>query len=165
MMTGAFAGRNVGKTFPVVTAVAKIIDAKGKAYAAIAHEALLNSNLAQVESLLSVHQSLRNVNNGIDDRATSERHINGNPGKQAARFGSTILPFHFDGTKCFFEVLPISDCKLKMLPTIILTDGHIPYEPILCLHSIRQMKFSTTTTVDKMEFQRRYRILQDGNIV
>ena len=143
-MTGAFAGRNVGETFPVVTAVAKIIDAEGKAYAAIAHEALLDSNPAQVESLLSVHQSLRNVNNGIDDRATSERDINGNPGKQAARFGSTVLPFHFDGTKCFFEVLPISDRELKTLPSITLTDGQVPYEPIIRLHSVRRTQSLST---------------------
>ena len=103
MMTGAFAGRNVGEVFPVVTAVAKIVGADGRAYAAVAHEALLDTNPAQVESLLSVHQSLRNVNNGTDDRSTLERDIHGNPGKQAARFGRIVIPFHFDGTKCFLK--------------------------------------------------------------
>lgn len=57
MMTGAFAGRNVGQVFPVVSAVAKIIGEDGKADAAYAHEDLLDSNPNQKESLLSVHQS------------------------------------------------------------------------------------------------------------
>jgi hypothetical protein len=84
MMTGAFAGRNVGESFPVVSAVAKLVGADGIAYAATVHEALYDSNPLQVESLLSVHQALRDTNNGIDDRAMCERDIDGNPGKQAA---------------------------------------------------------------------------------
>jgi hypothetical protein len=72
-MTSAFAGKNVGETFPVVSAVAKIIDEDGKAYAAIAHEAALHDpNPAQKESLLSVHQSLQDLKNGMDDRARCE---------------------------------------------------------------------------------------------
>ena len=59
MMTGAFAGRNVGELFPVVSAVAKVVGEDGKEYAAYAHEALYDSNPAQKESLLSVHQSYR----------------------------------------------------------------------------------------------------------
>ena len=59
MMTGAFAGRNVGEVFPVVSAVAKIVCEDGTAYAAYAHEALFDSNPAQKESLLSVHQFVR----------------------------------------------------------------------------------------------------------
>ena len=69
MMTGAFAGRSIGEVFPVVSAVAKLICEDGNAFAAYVHEALYDSNEAQRESLLSVHQSLRNKNNGIDDRA------------------------------------------------------------------------------------------------
>ena len=53
MMTGAFAGRNVGERFPIVSGAVKLIDETGKAYAAIAHEALYDDNHAQVESLLS----------------------------------------------------------------------------------------------------------------
>ncbi len=34
MMTGAFAGQNVGEVFPVVAVVAKLIGEDGKAYAA-----------------------------------------------------------------------------------------------------------------------------------
>ena len=89
MMTGAFAGRNVGEYFPVVSAVSKVVGEDGKAYAAYAHEALYDSNPAQKESLLSVHQSLRDQRNGIDDRARCERDLHGNPGLQAARFGDT----------------------------------------------------------------------------
>ena len=136
-MTGAFAGRNVGESFPVVSAVAKLVGADGIEYAATAHEALYDSNPMQVESLLSVHQALRNPRNGIDDRATCERDLNGNPGKQAARFDDVVIPFHFDGTKCFFEVLPITDRELRTLRGVTLTDGRVPYEPILRLHSRR----------------------------
>lgn len=58
-MIGAFAGRNVGETFPVVSAEAKImIGEDGKAYAAITHESLYDASPAQTELLLSVHQSL-----------------------------------------------------------------------------------------------------------
>ena len=67
MMTGAFAGHNVGEVFPAISAIAKLVCEDGKAYAAIAHEALLDTNPAQTESLLSVHQSLRDQRNGIDD--------------------------------------------------------------------------------------------------
>jgi hypothetical protein len=138
MMTGAFAGRSVGEVLPVVSAVAKLICEDGRAYAAYVHEALYDSNEAQRESLLSVHQSLRNTDNGIDDRARCECDLNGNPGRQMARFGQTKMPFFFDGTKCFFEVQPITDPReLDALPVVTLTDGHIPYEPFTRLHSRR----------------------------
>ena len=69
-MTGAFAGRNVGESFPSVSAVAELQCEDGKEFAAYAHEALFDSNPAQTESLLSsVHQLLRDTRNGIDDRA------------------------------------------------------------------------------------------------
>jgi hypothetical protein len=48
-------------------------------YAAIAHEALYDDNHAQVESLLSIHQSLANPKNGIDDRARCKCDIDGRP--------------------------------------------------------------------------------------
>ena len=77
LMTGAFAGRNVGKVFPVVSVVAKLRGEDGKFYAAYAHEALYDSNPAQTESLLSVHQSLWDTRNGVDDCALCERDIDG----------------------------------------------------------------------------------------
>lgn len=76
MTAGAFAGRNVGEVFPVISAVAKLVCEDGTAYAAYAHEVLLDLNPAQKESLLSVHQSLRDQRNGIDDRARCERDVN-----------------------------------------------------------------------------------------
>lgn len=103
MMTGAFAGRNVGEAFPVVSAVAKIVCEDGKAYAAYAHEALFDSNPAQRELLLSVHQSLRDQRNGIDDRARCERGVDGNPGLQMARFGCN---------KCHFSLM-VRNVSLK----------------------------------------------------
>lgn len=92
-MTGAFAGRNVGEVFPVVSAVDKLVCEDGRAYAAYVHEALYDSNDEQKESLLSVHQSLRDTRNGIDDRARCERDVNGAPGRQMARFGQVEMPF------------------------------------------------------------------------
>ncbi len=100
VMTGAFAGRSIGEVFPVVSAVAKLVCEDGRAYAAYVHEALYDSNEVQLESPLSVHQSLRNTNNGIDDRARCERDLNGSPGQQMARFGQVQMPFFFDGTRC-----------------------------------------------------------------
>ena len=150
MMTGAFAGRNVGEVFPVVSAVAMLVCEDGKAYAAYAHEALLDSNPAQKESLLSVHRSLRNPHNGIDDRARCERNVHGNSGMQMARFDDKRLPFFFDGTKCFFEVRPITEAEKRKLPKIVLTDGSIPYDPMARLHSRRRPKVE----INKMEWKR-----------
>jgi hypothetical protein len=138
MMTGAFAGRNVGERFPIVSGAVKLIDETGKAYAAIAHEALYDDNCAQVESLLSIHQSLANPKNGIDDRARCERDIDGRPGRQKARFGNMEVSFLFDGSKCFFELRPISEEELRTLPTLYLTsEGDSPYKPTLRTHSCR----------------------------
>jgi hypothetical protein len=148
MMTGAFAGRNMGEVFPVVSAVAKIVCEDGKAYAAYAHEALFDSNPAQRESLLSVHQSLRDQRNGIDDRARCERGVDGNPGLQMARFGRHKLPFYFDGTKCFFEVHWITEAEEQTLPKIQLTDGDRPYEPMDRLHSRRRPVASVTDSFE-----------------
>jgi hypothetical protein len=91
MMTGAFAGRNVGESFPVVSAVAKLIGADGVPYPATAHEALYDANPLQIESLLSVHQALRNPRNGIDDQATCERDLGGILANK--RHDSTMLLF------------------------------------------------------------------------
>jgi hypothetical protein len=136
MMTGAFAGRNVGERFPIVSGAVKLIDETGKAYAAIAHEALYDDNHAQVELLLSIHQSLANPKNGIDDRAQCECDIDGRPGRQKARFGNTEVSFLFDGSKCFFELRPISEEELLTLPTLYLTsEGDSPYKPTLRTHS------------------------------
>lgn len=138
VMSGAFAGRSAGETFPVVSAVAKLVCEDGKSYAALVHEALLDTNPAQVESLLSVHQSLRVPHNGIDDRARCERDVSGKPGLQCARFGSHTLPFFFDGTKCFYAVYRISEEEVKTLPRVTITDGSVPYEPLARIHSRRR---------------------------
>ena len=98
-MIGAFAGRNVGQSFPVVSAECKLMDENGISYIAIVHEALYDESAEQVESLLSVHQCLRMQCNGIDDRSRSENNIHGNPGTQCARFTDILVRFYFDGTK------------------------------------------------------------------
>jgi hypothetical protein len=56
LMTGDFAGQNVGEKFPVVIGAAKLRDENGNVYAAIANEALYDDNKAQVDSLC-VHSS------------------------------------------------------------------------------------------------------------
>ncbi|KAI2505565.1 hypothetical protein MHU86_8901 [Fragilaria crotonensis] len=100
---------------------------------------LYDSNPAQTESLLSVHQSLRDTRNGIDDRARCERDIAGKPGLQMARFRDVKMPFFFDGTKCFFEVFRITESELRRLPKVTITDGSVPYEPFARLHSRRRV--------------------------
>ncbi len=138
VMSGAFAGRSLGESFPVVSAVAKLVCEDGSSYAAYVREALLDSNSEQVESLLSVHQSLRLPGNGIDDRARCKNDVNGRPGLQCAKFGDHTLSFYFDGTKCFFEVHGISEEERRNLPRVILTDGSVPYDPTDRLHSRRR---------------------------
>ena len=44
-MIGAFAGRNVGQSFPVVSAECKLTDENGTSYVAVVHEALYDENL------------------------------------------------------------------------------------------------------------------------
>ncbi|KAI2513606.1 hypothetical protein MHU86_746 [Fragilaria crotonensis] len=155
-MTGAFAGRNQGESFPVVSAVARLVAEDGKEYAAYVHEALFDSNPAQKESLLSVHQSLRDTRNGINDRARCEMDVHGRPGMQMARFGSTIVPFFFDGTKCFYEIHSISDDELNRLPKVTLTDGSVPYEPHARLNSRRRH-----TQPDLLDWKRRLGFIPD----
>jgi len=121
IMTGAFAGRNVGERFPVVHAACKVCLADGSTFALIANHALYDSNPAQVESLLSVHQSLQCQANRIDDRGKCERDIHGQPGTQQAIFGNHVLPFYFDGTKCFFIIESLSPEEYDSLPHVILT--------------------------------------------
>ena len=130
VMAGAFAGCGSGHTLPVVSAIAKVLDENGRAYATIAHEVLYDANPNQVKSLLSLHQSLANPSNGIDDRARCEHDIDGHPGRQLARFNDKELPFHFDGRKCFFEVAPISQEEIDTLPKVYLnTQENVPFEP------------------------------------
>jgi hypothetical protein len=41
MMTGAFAGRNVGEVFPVVTAIAKLVGEDGIPHIVVAHRSVV----------------------------------------------------------------------------------------------------------------------------
>ncbi len=97
----------------------------GTAYAAYAHEALLDSNPAQKESLLSVHQSLTDQGNGIDDRARCERDVHDNPDLQMAQFGTSKVPFYFDGTKCFYAVHRISDAEVEWKKKLGFAPDHV----------------------------------------
>jgi hypothetical protein len=70
-----------------------------------------------VESLLSIHQSLVNPKNGIDDQAWCERDIDGRPGRQKASFGNTEVSFLFDGSNFFLSYVQYQkrSCKLCQL--------------------------------------------------
>jgi len=113
----------------VVHAACKAVLKDGSAFVLIANEALYNSNEAQVESLLSVHQSLQLQANCIDDCGHCECDIHGKPGTQQAIFGSHVLPFYFDGSKCFFAIEPLSSEEFQELPHVILTPSSSPYVP------------------------------------
>lgn len=129
-MTGAFAGRNAGIVFPVVSATCKVIDRDGNNYAAEIHEALYDDSPLQRESLLAVHQALMNKSIGIDDRSLGERDIFGRPGHQASKFQGHLLPFHFDGVKCFYEIVPISSEEMRTLPRILLSSpANLKFNP------------------------------------
>ncbi len=82
LMTGVFAGLNIGEKFPVIIGMAKLWDENGNVYAAIVNEVLYDDNKAQVESLLSVHQGLANPQNRIDHCAHCEHDVSGKPGWQ-----------------------------------------------------------------------------------
>lgn len=100
-MTGAVACRNVGKVFPVVSAVAKIVCKDGIAFATHVDEALLDSNPAKTESpLSSLHQPLCSTKNGIDDHARRELDVHGRPGMPPAHFGDSRILLFFDCTLC-----------------------------------------------------------------
>jgi hypothetical protein len=109
LMTGAFAGQNVGEKFLVVIGAAKLRDENGNVYAAIANEALYDDNKAQVKSILSTHQALANPQNGIDDRARCEHDVDGKPGRQKE------VSFFFNGSKCFFEISTITQDEMDTL--------------------------------------------------
>ena len=79
-MSGAFAGQNPGYELPVVSAVAKLVDENGQADMVIAHEVLYDASPHQVESLLSVHQSLMCGKNGIDNHACCNRILSKSKG-------------------------------------------------------------------------------------
>ena len=130
IMTSPLAGRSQGQSFPVVHAVAKLKDRFGNEYCAHSYESLFDATPGQNESLLSVHQALRMKGNAIDDRSPEElRDTEGNAGTLSSRFGKEVLHFHYDGSKCFYEVLPISFQEMDKLPQVVLTDGTRPYEP------------------------------------
>lgn len=117
-LLGPLAGRHVGSVFPLVTAIAKLVDEQGQSYCAKVHQAMYDSNPQQTESLISIHQALRIPGNAIDDRSTDERDIRGNPGTQSSRLGQHILPFFFDGSKCYYKLFPITDAEASTLPSV-----------------------------------------------
>ena len=136
-MNGSFAGCGSGYLLPVISAAAKVIDEQGQVYAAITHDVLYDDNPHQVESLLSTHQLLSNPNNAIDDWAQCEKDIKGHLGTQSARFNDKNLSFQFDGQKCFFEIVAISEEELQSLPRVYInSQDTTPFEPSVCTNTI-----------------------------
>ena len=127
-MTGAFAGRNVGERFEVVSAVAKLTDRTGASFMVYIHEALFDPNPAQVESLLAVHQALRRPSVRIDDRSIFERDVRGLPGTQKSVIDQRDVAFYFDGAKCFYELSHLTEADKATLPKITLSSD-TPYDP------------------------------------
>lgn len=130
-MSGAFSGRSCAIRFPVVSAACRLTTEDGRQFKAIVHEALYDENPSQVESLMSIHQVLQMDINAVDDRARCEKDIEGRPGTQSARFDTERLLFYFDGVKCYFVVDSISNDELQTLPSVILTEGSKPYDPLI----------------------------------
>ena len=141
-MTGPLAGRHTGSRFEVVDACAKLVDEDGNQYCAIANEVLLDNSSLQTESLLSKHQCLLLSDNGMDDCSRTEHDIFGRPGMQSAKFGKHIVPFYFDGLKCFYEIQSISIKEMSQLPTIVLT-GENTYDPAVRICT-RQLHLHTS---------------------
>ena len=53
-MVGAFTGRFIGQTFPVVSAIFKLTDEDENLYTDLVYEAQYDESDSQIESLLSV---------------------------------------------------------------------------------------------------------------
>jgi hypothetical protein len=115
MMTGAFAGRNIGEVFPVVLAVANLCVRTVRLMRNMLMKPYWTQTLRK-KSLSFLCTNLRDQRNGIDDRARCKRDVHDNPGLQMARFGTSKLPFYFDGMKCFYEVHRITDAEERTLP-------------------------------------------------
>lgn len=130
VLSGALAGRHPGTTFPVVSAVAKLIDANNRSYCAIVHEALYDESPCQYEALIATAQVRKFNGNAIDDCDTDSVDTRGRPGTQCAIISGHKLPFFFDGAKCFYYIQPISSEEIQSLPHVIFTDGTRPYDPI-----------------------------------
>jgi hypothetical protein len=126
---GALAGRHAGSKFPVVSAVAKLTDENGKEYCAIVYEGLYDATPHQFESLLAVHQCRRIPGNAVDDCATTECDTHGRPGTQRCRISGHLVPFYYDGTKCYYKLSQILDNELTSLPRLVFTPSGT-YDPL-----------------------------------
>lgn len=47
------------------------------------------------------------------------------------------MNFFFDGVKCYFVVDHVTNDELQSLPTVVLTDDKVPYDPIVRLSTRR----------------------------
>lgn len=136
-LLGALAGRHTGQSFPVVSAMALLIDENGKRYCAIVHEALYDDNPAQHESLMANAQVRKRTGNAIDDASTTAVDTRGFRGTQCCVISGHRVPFYFDGAKCYYKLRPTTPAKAKQLPQLVFTDGRAEYNPIERLHTRR----------------------------
>ena len=67
--------------------------------------------------------------------------IDGKPGTQKAHFNSIEIPFHFDGTKCFYEITQIQPTEMSTLPKVYI-NGTLttPYEPRVHVNTTQMTK-------------------------
>ena len=143
---GALAQRHSGTVLPVCSVAAKIIDRFGNEYCGIAHEALLDKNPSQIESLLPPAQA-RKAGNRVDDCPTDQLMPNGSFGTQCCVFNDTRLPLFHDGDLAFYRIEAITDEEMKELPRVFLTSGDEDYEPTSRAHTRRM-------NIDEVDWKR-----------
>ena len=143
---GALAQRHSGTVLPVCSVAAKIIDRFGNEYCGIAHEALLDKNPNQFESLLPPAQA-RKAGNRVDDCPTDQLMPNGSFGTQCCVFNDTRLPLFHDGDLAFYRIEAITDEEMKELPRVFLTSGDEDYEPTSRAHTRRM-------NIDEVDWKR-----------
>ena len=143
--TGPLAGRHTGTTLPIVSAAAKLIDASGKEWCAIAHEMLHVNDPNQHESLLPTAQ-VRDAGNAVDECPSDALTTRGDFGTQCCIFNGNKLPLQFNGLSSFYQLEAITDIKLDSLPRIVLTKDE-PYEPTVRTKTRRQ-------PVDEIDWKR-----------
>lgn len=140
IVNGALARRHPGTAFPVVTAVAKIIDNDGKAWQATLHEALYDSSPLQRESLLASAQ-VRAADNALDDCDRNSPTTTGGYSTQCTIVDGNTVPFLFNGLHCYYQVQPITDDEIQTLPNLVFTNRDRPYEPTRRFNTRRTMTY------------------------
>ncbi len=111
----------------VGTGAALIKLANGTKLILIIHQALIDENPNQVESLLQPHQC-RAHGVAIDDCAKRHRHIDGSNGDQCIKVLNHRIPLFYDGYKCYLLLSKPTLKDIERYPHVELTSP-LMYEP------------------------------------